>query len=200
MSENQETKKPIYKQWWFWVIIVLVIAIVGGAGSQTHDTDTQQTSINQQATTNSTQQPEIETTETTETTKPTEKTEYNVGEEAILGDGAITVTNVEKSQGSQYDKPQSGKEFVIVSVTIENKGQDKLSYNPYYFKMQNSQGQQEDVTISTVNSDTALSSGELISGGKVSGTLIFEEPTGDTGLALIYNDNLWSSKELKINL
>ena len=83
---------------------------------------------------------------------------------------------------------------------IENKGTDKLSYNPLYFKMQNSQGQQESMTFTTVDSGTSLNSGELVAGGKVSGTITFEEPIGDTDLMLIYNDNVWSSKEVKIKL
>ncbi len=66
--------------------------------------------------------------------------------------------------------------------------------------MQNSQGQQEGTTFTTIDQDTALTSGELIAGGKVEGTLTFEEPVGDTGLTLVYKDSLWSSKELKINL
>lgn len=129
-----------------------------------------------------------------------EKTEYNQGEEAILGKGAITITKVEKSQGTQWDKPKSGKEFVIVHLSIENKGNSNLSYNPFYFKMQNSQGQQESMTFTTVDQDTSLQSGELIPGGKVTGTIAFEQPKGDTGLVLIYNDSIWSSKELKIKL
>ena len=127
---------------------------------------------------------------------------YSIGEEAILGNGAITVTSVAKSQGSTYIKPKNGKEFVIVSVTIENKGNKNLSYNPFYFKMQNSQGQQESITFSASvdNNDTELNSGELIPGGKVSGTIAFEQPINDEGLILIYSDSIWSSKEIKIKL
>lgn len=170
---NQETgKKQIYKRWWFWLIVIVVIIAVAGAGSNNE----------------------------TQTIGQEEKTEYNQGEEAILGDGAITVTNVEKSQGSEWDKPKSGKEFVIVYVTIENKGSNNLSYNPLYFKMQNSQGQQESMTFTTIDQDTALQSGELIPGGKVSGTITFEQPKDDTGLVLIYSDSIWSSNELKIHL
>lgn len=179
MANHAESeRKPVYKKWWFWLIIVVVIiAFVGGTqGGNTNQTSTSSTSAEQ------------------------EKTEYNQGEEAILGDGAITVTQVERSQGEQFDKPAEGKEFVIVHIKIENKGDSNLSYNPFYFKMQNSQGQQEDITFTTVDQDTALNSGELIPGGQVEGTLTFEEPTGDTDLVLIYNDNVWSSKELKINL
>lgn len=129
-----------------------------------------------------------------------EVTEFQQGEKAVLGDSQITVTGVKRSQGSEWDKPKSGKEFVIVTVTIENKGKDKLSYNPLYFKLQNSQGQQENMAITTVNNDTALASGELVAGGKVSGSVAFETTKGDKNLALIYSDSLLSSKELKINL
>lgn len=179
MTSNEETsKKPIYKKVWFWIIVVVVVVLAIAVAGSNGDTNTQTGA-----------QTETET-----------KTEYNKGEEAILGNGAITVTKVEKSKGNDWDKPKSGKEFVIVSVTIENKGDSNLSYNPFDFKMQNSQGQQEEMTFSTIDQDTALQSGELIPGGKVSGTIIFEQPKDDKGLVLIYSDSIWSSKELKIKL
>lgn len=171
-NEKNQEKKKFYKKWWFWaIIIVIIIAIVAGGSNNNNNNN-----------------------------NTTEKTEYSQGEQAIWGDAIITVTGVEKSQGNEWDNPDSGKEFVIVSVTIENNGNSNLSYNPLDFKMQNSQGQQEGITFSTIDQDTALSSGELIPGGKISGTLIFEEPTNDTGLILVYNNNVWSSKELKIKL
>lgn len=180
----EKEKKPIYKKWWFWVIIiVIIVAITNSSNNNSTPTSTPTSSSS-----------------STENKKESEKTEYNKGEEAILGNGAITVTDVQISQGTQYDKPKSGKEFVIVNLTIENKGDKNLSYNPYYFKMQNSQGQQESMTFTTVNNDNSLQSGELIPGGKVSGTIAFEQPKGDTGLILIYSDSIWSSKELKIKI
>lgn len=180
VSYAEKEKKPIYKKWWFWLLIIIIVIGAINAGNNNNNDKTTPT-----ASSSSTQN---------------EKTEYNQGEEAILGKGAITVTKVEKSQGTQWDKPKSGKEFVIVHLTIENKGNSNLSYNPFYFKMQNSQGQQESMTFTTVDQDTSLQSGELIPGGKVSGTIAFEQPKGDTGLVLIYNDSIWSSKELKIKL
>ncbi len=181
---NQKQKKPIYKKWWFWVIlIIIIVAVVYSSNNNSTEPSTSSAPSS-----------------STENKKQNEKTEFNKGEEAILGNGAITVTDVQISQGTQFDKPKSGKEFVIVNVTIENKGSKNLSYNPYYFKMQNSQGQQESMTFTTVNSDSSLQSGELIPGGKVSGTIAFEQPIGDTNLTLVYSDSIWSSKELKIKL
>lgn len=189
MSNHEETeKKPIYKKWWFWLIAIIVIIGIAGSGEK---------SSNNQQTAQTTQTSSVAQNEEN---KVEEKTEYNQGEEAILGNGAITVTKVEKSNGSEYDKPKAGKEYVIVHLTIENKGEKNLSYNPYYFKMQNSQGQQENETFTIIDQDTSLQSGELVAGGKVSGTIVFEEPKDDTGLTLIYSDSIWSSKELKIKL
>lgn len=184
MASTDGEKKPIYKKVWFWILAIIVVIIIGNMGNSNSNTVPVSTTSNNAGT----------------TTQKEEKTEFNQGEEATLGSGAITVTKVEKSQGSTYDKPKSGKEFVIVHLTIENKGTSNLSYNPYYFKMQNSNGQQENITFTTVNNDTALESGELVPGGKVTGTITFEEPKGDTGLTLIYNDSIWSVKELKIKL
>ena len=41
-SINNGEGKPIYKQWWFWVIIVVILAIIGFAtqGAESNNTDT----------------------------------------------------------------------------------------------------------------------------------------------------------------
>jgi hypothetical protein len=111
---------------------------------------------------------------------------FKVGDTIKVNGAELTVKKVAKSQGSEYDEPKSGNEFVIVSVSIKNIGTNQLAYNPYYFKMKNSQGQITEETITSVNQDTQLQSGELASGGSVSGDVIFEEPKGDKGLVLQY--------------
>lgn len=45
-NETQVTKKPVYKKWWFWVIVVIVLGIIGmamGGGYNTTQTDPEQT-------------------------------------------------------------------------------------------------------------------------------------------------------------
>ena len=42
-SCGAKNKKPIYRRWWFWVLVVLVIAAVGSAmGSEDNGTDATQ--------------------------------------------------------------------------------------------------------------------------------------------------------------
>lgn len=105
----------------------------------------------------------------------------------------LSVTKVEKSDGEDFDKPKDGMEFVIVTVNYKNTGKEKISYNPYDFKMLNSKGQITDEAFTTINSSTALSSGELAPGGEISGTIAFEQPKGDTGLKLQYTGSWFNS-------
>ncbi|CEG25768.1 DUF4352 domain-containing protein [Bacillus sp. B-jedd] len=125
---------------------------------------------------------------------------FAVGEQVKLGDNILTVSKVAKSNGNDFDKPKAGHEFVIVTVEINNSGNENIAYNPFDFKMANSQGQIVDQAFTTVDSDTALQSGELAPGGKVTGTLSFEQPAGDKGLQLHYTPDFWSDSTIKINL
>src|SRR5690625_2953872 len=113
---------------------------------------------------------------------------------------AIIVVFAIASGGDDFDKPKEGKEYVIVHVSIENNGDEDTSYNPYDFKMKNRNGQIEDPAFSIIDSDTALNSGDLASGGNVSGTMVFEQEIDDDQLQLIFEASFWSDKEIVFNL
>ena len=114
------------------------------------------------------------------------KTSFNVNETAVHKDVHYTVTNVEYSNGTEFNKPSDGKNYVIVTINIENKSDEKISYNALDWKMVNSQGQEDSETITIVDSDTNLSSGDLAAGGNKTGTLVFEEDVNETSLKLLY--------------
>ena len=151
---------------------------------------------------------QVATTETTdsesvkETTAPettaAEKVEevFNVGDSVDLKGTIITITEFKKSEGGDFDKPKEGMEYIIVYVKIDNNSDSKISYNPFYFKMQNSKGQLTDQAFTIVDSDTALSSGELISGGEIEGTITFEQPIDDSELILIYQPGLFNESKV----
>jgi len=121
------------------------------------------------------------------------KKDYQVGEVAVYEDIEYTVTKVEKSQGDDFDQPAEGKEYVIVYVKIENKSDEKVSYNGLDFKMLDSQGVEEGETFSIINQKTSLGSGDLISGGVKEGTLIFEQKIDDQ-LKLNLYSNIFSDE------
>lgn len=176
--------KPIYKKWWFWLIIVvavIVIASVAGSGGSDSDNPVQS-----------------ESEQVTSSEKQKVKDVYAIGETATLNDASITVNKVTKSKGSQFVKPKSGCEFVIVEVTIKNSGTSNISYDPFDFSMQNSQGNITTIDFSSLDDDY-LQVGQLAPGGTVTGTISFEEPFNDSELTLIYEGSLWSLSQLKFS-
>ena len=122
-----------------------------------------------------------ESTESTETTETNEKTSYGLNETAVYNDVHYTVT-------------ADGMNYVIVTLKIENKSDSKISYNTYDWKMINSQGQEDDGAFTIVDNDTHLSSGDLIAGGTKTGTLIYEEPTNESSLKLLYYSSIFDDK------
>lgn len=135
-----------------------------------------------------------------EEVKESKKEVYALGEVAVGEDQSLRIVEVQHSEGEMYDVPDEGKEFIIVTVEIKNTSDKEISYNPLNFKMQNSQGQIENETFTTVASDTSLGYGKLANGGTVSGTIVFEQPINDPDLTLILETSLWSGEELKIKL
>lgn len=120
------------------------------------------------------------------------KKSFNINETAVFSDVHYTVTNVEYSNGDDWNEPANGKQYVIVTIKIENKSNEKVSYNVYDFAMLNSQGQEDESSFSTIDSDTNLSSGELVSGGSKTGTIVFEEDKNESSLKLLYySDIFW---------
>ncbi|MRA75625.1 DUF4352 domain-containing protein [Bacillus thuringiensis] len=138
-------------------------------------------------------------TEQTDTKKEDSK-EFKVGETIQLGDYKLTVSNVEKSQGGEFDKPKEGQEFIIANLTIENGGKKEISYNPFDFNLQNSEGNIVDQAFTMVNEETQLNSGKLAPNGKITGTIAFETKKDDPKLQLIFKPNFLSKKEVRINL
>lgn len=136
-----------------------------------------------------------------EETELEEEKVFNVGESVELDGAIITITNVEKSPGNEWDNPKEGQEYVIVHLKIENNGDENISYNSFDYSLKNSNGQITDQAFTTIDNDTSLSSGDLASGGFVEGTVTFEAPKDDNGLQLIYTPNwLLEDKNIVFNL
>lgn len=196
---KEKGKKPFYKKWWVWLIAIIVIGAIATSGEDdsAEETTSEPTAVEETNTDDSTDAEEdVEESEVEEI----EDTEFGVGEKVELDGQVVEVTEVEKSAGNDFDKPAEGNEYVIVHVSIENNGDENISYNPFNFKMKNSNGQIEDIGLITIDNDTSLSSGELAPGGNVSGTLSFEQAKDDAGLQLIFEPGFWDTDQIIFNL
>lgn len=102
-----------------------------------------------------------------------------------------SITKVEKTKGSnEYFQAKEGYEYVKVTIKIENNSDKKISYNALDFQMVNGDGVEASVYSITAEEDVLLSTGELDAGGKVEGTIIWEQKKGDTGLKVRYYENV----------
>lgn len=194
-----QEKKPLWKKWWFWLIVVVFVGVIGTSASQNEEPKKSENPTKQQVESTETDQKESDK-ETSDKEEESTTEEFYIGDEIVMGDYVLTVDNTKKSAGSEFDKPKKGNQFLIISVTIKNNGEEEISYNPYDFTVQNGNGQVNDITFTTVNTDTALDYGKLIAGGSVSGTLAFEVPKDDKNLLLRYQPDFWSDKEIQIHL
>lgn len=109
--------------------------------------------------------------------KQKEDIEALPGEVATVDGVKLTLTNVEyKTQLGEYDNADAGKTYVVADVALENTSGGTKSYNVFDFRIQTASGQVLDGAISTI---TTIGSGDMVSGGKVSGKIVFEVPVED---------------------
>lgn len=130
-------KKQGMKLWQIILIAIVVIGIIGAVAGGGSDEPTSKDAGGKNESTSTEKKDE----------KKEEKTEFSQGETVTYKGVEFTVTNVEKTAGSEFDKAKDGYEYVIVSVKIENKSEEKISYNSFDWKMENSNGQETDTTI-----------------------------------------------------
>lgn len=169
-------KKPVYKNWWFWVIIVVLLCAIGGG-------------IGGNLSSNNGGSGQ----ETIKTAKIGETTEY--------GGAKITINSVKRNHSKEYFEPSAGKEYILVSVTIENVSDDKISYNVLTdWKIESSDGDIHGYEA-LLQTDDGLGSGDIAKGGKKTGTIAFEIPKDDAKLKIHYYPNwLDDKKELIVEL
>lgn len=189
ISSKTKSEKPFYKKAWFWIVIVVIIAI----GSQYKQPE----KVGENKNSGSNGSSQIQKGES----KKEEKTEFNVGDIIAFDGKELTVEKVERNwnSGNAYLKPKDGKEYVKISVKIENKSETEMNYNVFEFKAEDSNGAAENADMQTYSLPDSLGSGDLVKGGKKSGSMVFEVPAGSS-LKLHYQPSFWSNKKVIVNL
>ncbi len=102
------------------------------------------------------------------------------------GDLVLVVGDLHFLNAIGYSRPETGKEFVVMAVTIKNIGDERESFNQLGFSLKDGKGVIRR-TAFVVGIDNELHSGSLAPGGVVSGWLPFEIGRGDRTLTLIWS-------------
>ncbi len=90
------------------IAIFIVLGVIGSMAGSDKNEPKKVNSSSDQSTTN------------TESSEKEEKTEFQVGETVSLKDVNVTLVSSTESAGSEYVKPDDGKEFLILEFNIEN--------------------------------------------------------------------------------
>lgn len=196
MNKSQQKSSgestAITRKWWFWVLIVVgALVVISALSSGDQDSGGEKVGENSSSTSQEGND---------NSSREEEKTEFVVGDVIAFDGKEITVVSIKRKWTAKYRTPSSGKEYVKVTVKIENKSSDQVSFNTYDWKMQDAGGAIESAAAATYSLDDSLSSGEIAAGGRKTGSLVFEVPTNDTDLQLHYQPSFWSDKKVIIRL
>lgn len=124
--------------------------------------------------------------------------EYHVGDTVSYKGYEIKVNNVSFSNGNEYETPDTGKQYVIINVTITNNTGEKQSYNPFDFKL-NANGNATDAVEAVSGVKDELHSGELDNGASVTGNLVGQADP-NAKLKLQYKASIWNDETVDISL
>lgn len=124
--------------------------------------------------------------------------EYLVGETQEDDGIFIKVNSIRLSEGSEYFKPEEGKVFFVLDITIENKTNEEYGVSSMLnFELKDEDGREQDLTVFADN-DGSLD-GNILPNEKMTGEIAFE--TAKEGkLYLYFTSAIFSGKTLKFTV
>lgn len=183
----QKQKKPLFKKWWFWLIvgIVVVIAISSGGNESNPSPNV----------------PDATSKDTiTQTVATTPIDPYYHAGDVIDANGLkITYVKAEKhDEGNQFLQPEDGYMYIKLYLNVENTASTDRYISSFEFECYADGKKQE----SHYTSLEALEGGNLSSGRKDEGYIYFSVPVDATDIEVEYETSFWTDKKaiLKVEL
>lgn len=124
-----------------------------------------------------------------------------IGEAAKAENLELIVKDVNRAYqpSDDYYTPEEGKRYVAVNVDLKNVGSSSETFSSYDFKMRDSTGLE--TSEAYVGSYAGrLSSGSLAAGGATTGTVVFEVPTAEQNLTLVFMPSFVGDEVVEVTL
>lgn len=194
---SEKAKKPIFKRWWFWlIVVVIVIAAIASAGGEDKPRKEELTTTAGGQTQQTQEQTQQQTAE-----QPKEETPefFKIGETAVTKKVKATITEMEKSEGDEFNKPADGHEFVLLHMTIENVSDQEivvssmLNFNAYV----DDNAINENLAAQISKDGAKTMDGTIAAGKKLTGTLAYEVPKGWKKLEIHFKPDQFSDTTIK---
>ncbi|WP_322816434.1 DUF4352 domain-containing protein [Chloroflexus sp.] len=128
-------------------------------------------------------------------------TVFNVGESVQVGDLVITVNEVTSPPGEDFNQPDDGYRFVLVDVTIENRGARSRFLSSMQTWIKDAQGYRYtgDITATSLATGGRID-GELPAGQMVRGQIGFEVPADASELRFVFDPDVIGGTPVSIRL
>lgn len=195
-----------------WILILVVVFILFGAAStgekkpkkvepeKVESTEENGKEEKRKGKNNSDQKTAEETETQPEETE--EKSTFGIGETAELNDIQVTMLDYYESQGSEYNKPTEGYEFVMAEFEIANNSDKELHVS----SVMSFEGYADDYALN-YSFSAALAKdganqldGTVAPGKKMNGVIGYEVPVDWKNLEIHFTDNVWSSSKFKFEI
>lgn len=156
-------KKPFYKKWWVWLLASVVIISANGGEDTNNDATNTGAGVTLSETTPS-------DGNAAEASNPVAQT-YGIGQLVRVGDVEFTVNGIESAPnvGGEWGKTSKGT-YLIVDLTVTNKGTESLRVDNSFFKLKNNDkvyesdasagiyaNEEESFFLSSINPDVSMS-------------------------------------------
>ena len=145
------------------VVVVILIAAMSGGENKPKKVETADAESSETTTESAT-----DTSEDRE-----EKDTFGIGETAEMNDVQVTMVSYSENEGSEYNKPTDGNEYVMVEFEIVNNSENETS-------------NQLDGTIAP--------------GKKMDGMVGFEVPKDWKTMEIHFKDDVWSNSKFKFEI
>ncbi len=171
------------------IIVLVFIAGIGGAAGSGGDTDSLNGASNSN---NGVSAPRGDTYRFEDRAdKQKDDVEVLPGEVATVGGVQMTLTDVQtKVKLNEFEVAESGNTYLIADVMLENVSDETQPYNVFDFRIQTASGQVLDGAFTTLDT---IGSGDIVAGGKATGSIVFEVPAEEGHQYVIWKPNAFNA-------
>ncbi len=183
-NASKKVKNPIYKKWWFWVIVaVLVVSVASGGDGETAPSDSS----------NPAGESVTGTVDSTGSTAAQNQSfTYRVGDVLNANGMKITYVKAEKwISDNQFLQPDDGYCYIRLYLSVENTSSSDRYISSFDFTCY-ADGKKEE---SKYFGDDALEGGTLSAGRKDEGYIYFMVPENAAKIEVEYETNYWADKK-----
>ena len=166
-------------------LLVGLVFIEGGEQQRAEDEETEATESSPAELVEDTKQ--IEETTSIGTGTPPLEGVVELGQTATFLDRTITVNDIQRDYifPSNGPKPRTGKEYVLVNVTITNTTSQPIDVNSYNFESEDSKGGRFRALPTTTPPD-AINAARIAPNEELTGNLVFVVHQGDPNIKIVY--------------